>query len=58
MNDDGVVNSQDLVIVRNAFTGLGPPSTIPMAFLDLNGDGVVDVIDYNIVRKFVGKKLS
>ena len=58
VNDDGVVNSQDLVLVRNAFTGLGPPPTVPMAFLDVNGDGVVDVSDYNIVRKFQGKKLS
>ena len=43
VNDDGVVNSQDLVVVRNAFTGLGPPPTIPLVFLDLNGDGVIDV---------------
>jgi hypothetical protein len=57
VNDDGVVNSQDLVLVRNAFLNIGPVSPIPSVFFDLNGDGVVDVLDYNIVRKFMGKKL-
>jgi hypothetical protein len=56
VNDDGIVNGRDLVIVRNAFTGLGPPATIPLDFLDLDGDGVVDLLDYNIVRRFMGRR--
>jgi CSLREA domain-containing protein len=56
VNDNGIVNAGDLVIVRNAFTGLAPVP-VPAEFLDLNGDGVVNVDDYNLVRKNIGKKL-
>jgi hypothetical protein len=56
VNDDGVVDSRDLVLVRNAFTGLGTVSIAPI-FLDVNGDGVVDVNDYILVRKQVGTRL-
>jgi Domain of unknown function (DUF4915)/Calx-beta domain/Dockerin type I domain len=42
VNDDGVVNSQDLVIVRNALLNLGPVSTFPSVYFDLNGDIVVE----------------
>ncbi|WP_165230648.1 choice-of-anchor Q domain-containing protein [Aquisphaera insulae] len=58
VNDDGVVNSQDMVFVRNAYVKIGPPPSIDLIFLDLNGDGVIDINDYNIVRKNCGKKLS
>ncbi len=40
VNNDGVVNIQDLVIVANAFGGAEP---------DLNGDGVVNILDLVIV---------
>jgi len=43
-NDDGVVNSQDLVGVELAFN---TPYNI---FADMNGDGVVNISDYIIVR--------
>ena len=56
VNDDGIVNSRDQVIVRNAITGYGQVS-VPLAFLDLDGDGVVDVKDYNLARKYAGKRL-
>jgi hypothetical protein len=49
VNDDGVVNSQDAVIVRNAYQGLGAV-TIPLIILDVNGDGVVDATDYGLVH--------
>jgi hypothetical protein len=54
-NDDGVVNSQDLVGVRNEWLGIGGATyTI---FGDLNGDGVVNVTDYNDVRAELGTSL-
>jgi hypothetical protein len=49
VNDDGVVNSQDAVTVRNVYLGLGA-ATIPLIMLDVNGDGVVDVTDYGLVH--------
>jgi hypothetical protein len=54
-NDDGVVNSQDLVGVRNEWLGVN--GATPTVFGDLNGDGVVDVNDYNIVRAAIGTSL-
>jgi len=54
-NGDGVVNSQDMVGVRNEMQGTGDPTLIGWANLD--GNGVVDINDYNAVRKWVGKHL-
>jgi Bacterial Ig domain/Dockerin type I domain len=56
VNDDAVVNAQDSVVVRNRYLGLAPV-TIMDVFLDINGDGVIDVNDYNLARQFSGKKL-
>ena len=42
LNDDGVVNILDLVIIANAFGESEP---------DLNGDGVVNILDLVIVAK-------
>jgi Bacterial Ig domain len=53
-NDDGVVNAQDLVVVRNDFALLGATYNI---FDDINGDGTVDINDTNLVGRFIGKKL-
>ena len=53
-NDDGVVNAQDLVVVRNDFTTSGAPYNV---FDDINGDGTVDISDTNLVGKLIGKKL-
>jgi len=50
VNDDGVVNAQDLVLVRNA---IGTSNVVD----DINGDGVVNINDYNLVGRFIGKKL-
>jgi hypothetical protein len=52
-NDDGVVNSQDMVGIRNEILGL-VPMTI---FGDINGDGKVDINDYNAVRARIGATL-
>ena len=52
-NGDGVVNSQDMVGVRNEMLGW----VTPTLFGDFNGDGVVDINDYTAVRKNVGTKL-
>jgi hypothetical protein len=53
-NDDGVVNAQDLVLVRNDFTAIGAVYDV---FDDINGDGIVDINDTNLVGRFIGKKL-
>jgi hypothetical protein len=47
-NDDGNVNSQDIVSVNNAVSA---PYNI---LADLNGDGVVNIADVQIVRTRVG----
>jgi hypothetical protein len=52
-NDDGVVNSQDIVGVRNEILGIIPPTI----FGDINGDGKVDINDYNAVRAHIGTTL-
>jgi hypothetical protein len=53
VNDDGVVNAQDAVLVRNEYLGLA----MPLIFGDINGDGTVDLNDYNAVRKLIGTML-
>jgi hypothetical protein len=55
VNDDGVVNAQDIVLIRNQILGLGN-STIA-TFGDINGDGVVDMTDFNLVRQRIGTTL-
>jgi Subtilase family/Dockerin type I domain len=48
VNDDGVVNASDMVLANNA---IAQPYNI---FFDVNGDGVIDINDYQAVRKRVG----
>jgi hypothetical protein len=52
VNDDGVVNSQELVLVNNIRN-----SGVYNILEDLNGDGVVDINDLYIVRNRVGTSL-
>ena len=54
-NDDGVVNSQDVVGVRNEWLRINGAK--PTIFGDINGDGVVNAADYNDVRTEVGTSL-
>ncbi len=49
MNDDGIVNASDLVLVNNARSA---PYNI---FADINGDGVVNISDVQIVRSRNGQ---
>ena len=49
VNDDGVVNVQDMVAIRNQMLGL--LGAVPTIFGDINGDGKVDILDYTAVRK-------
>jgi hypothetical protein len=44
------------VIVRNQVYGLGPVG-IPLTFLDINGDGLIDFTDFDLVRRRNGQKL-
>ncbi len=53
VNDDGMVNTQDAVLVRNMFLFGASPNI----FGDVNGDGIVDIADYNLVRQRVGTVL-
>ena len=55
-NDDGVVNSQDLVGIRNEWLRIGGAK--PTIFGDINGDGAVNAADYNDVRQFLGTSLQ
>jgi hypothetical protein len=54
-NDDGVVNSQDLVGVRNQSLRIN--GAVPTLIGDINGDGVVDINDINAVRARIGTTL-
>ena len=54
-NGDGVVNSQDLVGVRNEILSIA--GAVPTPLGDLNGDGVVNISDYLAIRKLIGKHL-
>ncbi len=55
VNDDGVVNVQDMVLIRNQMLGL--LGALPTIFGDINGDGKVDILDYTAVRKLIGTTL-
>ena len=55
-NGDGVVNAQDMVGVRNQMQETGDPTCTIWA--DMDGDGAVKIDDYNIVRKWLGKRLK
>jgi hypothetical protein len=50
-NDDGIVDSRDVVGVRNEMLGFA--GALPTIFGDINGDGTVDINDYIAVRRFV-----
>jgi hypothetical protein len=54
-NGDGVVNSPDIVGIRNEI--LGVSGAVPTVWGDLNGDGVVDMKDYREAQKRIGWKL-
>ncbi|MBT9504847.1 MAG: thrombospondin type 3 repeat-containing protein [Burkholderiaceae bacterium] len=45
VNNDGIVNSIDLALVRTAFGGRGPNRA------DLNGDGLINALDLAQVRR-------
>ena len=53
VNDDGVVTLGDAILVRNEYLSFAPVA-IPVIFLDIDGNGIVDVNDYNHVRRRIG----
>jgi len=55
VNDDGVVNVQDMVAIRNQMLGL--VGAVPTIFGDIIGDGTVDINDYTAVRELIGTTL-
>ena len=50
-----MVNSQDLAGIRNEWLGIGGAK--PTIFGDINGDGKVNVEDYNLERLLIGTSL-
>ncbi len=57
VNDDGVVNALDVIVVRNAINpALGAVGVLPI-FIDIDGDGSINSNDLNIVRQRNGKHL-
>jgi hypothetical protein len=54
---DGVVTAQDAVGVRNQMPPYLSLGAIPSVFADLDGSGIVDVSDYNQVRRRIGQRL-
>ena len=56
VNDDGVVNSLDTVDLRNKILGVGP-MTVPLVFMDINGDGTANATDLSLITARNGKKL-
>ena len=56
VNDDLAINSLDSAIVKNYYL-VGIIPTQALSFLDTDGNGVIDVADYNLITARVGKKL-
>lgn len=54
VSGDGVVNSSDLVLLRNNFTATTHTYNV---LYDLDGDGTVDMTDYVLLRNLVGTHL-
>jgi hypothetical protein len=54
-NDDGIVTLQDALLIRNEYLAIGGAS--PTIFGDIDGNGVVDINDYNAVRRLIGTQL-
>jgi hypothetical protein len=59
VNGDGVVNSLDMGVVRNEIVGISPVTVWADldGTLDNNGNIVVDMNDYNAVKKWLGSSL-
>jgi hypothetical protein len=55
VNDDGIVNAQDMVLIRNAIQKPGDPLMI--GWFDVDGSGKVDTLDYTAARKKLGSDL-
>ena len=50
--NDGVINVQDMLAIRNEMLGL--LGAVPTIFGDINGDGKVAINDYTAVQKPIG----
>ena len=53
VNDDGVVNTTDGVIILNSLTPAHPFNV----FCDMNGDGTVSLVDFGVYRSQIGTVL-
>jgi hypothetical protein len=55
VNDDGIVNAQDMVLIRNAIQETGDP--LMNGWADMDGNGLLNVSDYSAARKKLGSHL-
>jgi dockerin type I repeat protein len=55
VNDDGIDNAQDMVLIRNAIQKIGDPLMI--GWVDVDGDGSIGMNDYLVARKKLGSHL-
>jgi len=57
VDGDGIVGTADLTAVHNQMPQYLALGQMPSVWADINGDGVVDVNDYNLVKKMLNKRL-
>jgi hypothetical protein len=55
VNDDGIVNAQDMVLIRNAIQK--PSDPLMIGWFDVDGSGKVDTLDYTAARNKLGSRL-
>jgi len=53
VNQDGIVNALDMVIVKRYIIGCAPLTKQQFKLADLNQDGVVDDKDIQIIKAYV-----
>jgi len=53
VNQDGIVNAMDMIIVKRYVIGCAPLSKYELKLADINQDGVVDDKDIQIIKAYV-----
>ena len=59
VNEDGVVNIVDALMIAQFYVGLIDPSALNITLADVNGDGGIDIVDALLVTQYdVGLRTS